>query len=67
MKPGISSCYFDMLDAYEMAKTFVECGYDQTEINEEHYNAFIGKRMSVLIVAILMNWDSSFPRDIWSI
>lgn len=40
MKPGISSCYFDMLDAYEMAKTFVECGYDQTEINEEHYKCF---------------------------
>ena len=40
MKPGISSCYFDMLDAYEMAKTFVECGYDQTEINEEYYKCF---------------------------
>ena len=40
MKPGISSCYFDMLDAYEMTKTFVECGYDQTEINEEHYKCF---------------------------
>ena len=40
MKPGISSCYFDMLDAYEMAKTFVECGYDQTKINEEHYKCF---------------------------
>ena len=22
MKPSISSCFFDMLDAYEMAKTF---------------------------------------------
>ena len=40
MKPSISSAYFKMLNPYEMAETFVECGYWQTEINEEHFKSF---------------------------
>ncbi len=37
MKPSISSAYFSMLDPYEMVKTYIECGYNQTEINSVHY------------------------------
>ncbi len=40
MKAGISSAYFGMLDPYEMAKAYVECGFNQTEINEEHFKRF---------------------------
>ena len=40
MKPGISSIYFKELDPYEMAKTYIECGYYQTEINEQHFKRF---------------------------
>lgn len=41
MKPSISSCFFDMLDAYEMAKTFAEVGFYQTEISPAHYDKFM--------------------------
>ena len=47
MKPGISSLFFNMLDPYEMAKTFVELGFCQTEINERHYMPFYHKELDV--------------------
>lgn len=37
MKPSISSAFFSMLNPYEMVKTYIECGYNQTEINSVHY------------------------------
>lgn len=36
-----------MLNPYEMAKTFVELGYHQTEINEQHYMQFYRREMDV--------------------
>lgn len=47
MKPSISSVFFGMLDPYEMAKTFKEIGFDQTEINEEHFMTFYRKEKDV--------------------
>ena len=41
MKPSISSRFFDMLDAYEMPKAFIEAGFYQTEICEMHYQSFM--------------------------
>lgn len=40
MKPAISSAYFAELNPYEMAKAFIECGYYQTEVNEQHFKCF---------------------------
>lgn len=47
MKPAISSYYFSKLDPYEMAKAFVEAGFYQTEINEEHFMQFYNKELDV--------------------
>ncbi len=47
MKPGISSGFFKMLNPYEMAKTYVELGFYQTEINREHYVKFMTKEEDV--------------------
>lgn len=40
MKMGVSSAYFAMLNPYDMAKQFMECGITNTEINEEHFKYF---------------------------
>lgn len=47
MKPSISSAFFSMLDPYEMAKVYKEIGFDQTEINEEHFMTFYNKERDV--------------------
>lgn len=47
MKPSISSAFFGMLDPYEMAKTYKEIGFDQTEINEGHFMPFYRKEKDV--------------------
>ncbi len=47
MKPSISSLFFNNLDPYEMAKTFVDIGFYQTEINERHYMPFFHREMDV--------------------
>lgn len=43
MKPAISSVFFSALDPYEMVRTFVECGYMQTEINDMHFKPFFNE------------------------
>lgn len=43
MKPSISSCYFSMVDAYQMVKEQIAAGFYQTEINDMHYRAFMEK------------------------
>ncbi|MGN0180242.1 MAG: sugar phosphate isomerase/epimerase family protein, partial [Monoglobaceae bacterium] len=40
MKPSISSAFFKSLNPYEMVEAMQECGYNQTEINEEHFKPF---------------------------
>ncbi|MDO5310724.1 MAG: sugar phosphate isomerase/epimerase family protein [Clostridia bacterium] len=40
MKPSISSAFFKSLNPYEMVEVMQECGYNQTEINEEHFKPF---------------------------
>lgn len=40
MKPSISSAFFESLNPYEMVEVMQECGYNQTEINEEHFKPF---------------------------
>lgn len=47
MKPSISSAFFNMLDPYEMAKTYKEIGFEQTEINEGHFMPFYRKEKDV--------------------
>lgn len=47
MKASISSEYFSMLDPYEMAKTFIEVGVYQTEINEQHFGGFLRREDDV--------------------
>lgn len=47
MKPSISSAFFKVLDPYEMAKAYKELGFDQTEINEEHFMPFYRKEKDV--------------------
>jgi len=47
MIPSISSYFVKELDMYQMAKFFVEAGFDNTEINEEHFWAFMRNEKDV--------------------
>lgn len=47
MKPSISSCFVQELSAYEMIDFYIDAGFSNTEINQEHYLPFITKEQDV--------------------
>lgn len=47
MKPSISSDYLKNLNPYDMAKTYREWGFAQTEIGAAHYRSFLDEGQDV--------------------